>query len=122
MKTAEELKAYFENMLYDCEADIDADGNASPMAFSILTTFELLNDGELLRVTAAVPDKHVFAFEARQYAFDNPCYHWINGAYLVCAMRECGWKMVPYTEYDETTARHHDLHNGSGVQIMFAKA
>ena len=55
-----------------------------------------------------------------QYAYDNPAYYWMDGAYLVCAMRECGWKMVPYTDFDGEGTHHH-LHNGSGVQLFFRK-
>lgn len=118
---ANQLHEYYKKMLIDCEAHIDSDGNSSPVYMDELMTFEILEDGYLRVTYNVMDDRSVASFQVRQYAYDNPAYYWMDGAYLVCAMRECNWKMMAYSDFP-AHYMHHDLHNGRGVQIFFKKA
>lgn len=113
-----ELKAFYEKMLIECETHIDSDGDASINPMGRKIKFEM--DGPFLCVTFDVMAYDEDGAEIRQYAHDNPAYFWMDGAYLVCAMRECGWKMMPYSDHP-MEGLSYDLHNGSGVQIFFEK-
>jgi hypothetical protein len=116
--TSDELKQYYEKMVSDCDVHIDSNGDFAPAEMSNKIEFEI--EGDYLRVTYDLFNDDEAAKEIGGYANDNPCYYWLDAAYLVCAMQQCGYKMLPYTE-----ALQDDLdvymHNGHGVQIIFKK-
>jgi hypothetical protein len=107
------LRQNWQNVNEDNEASVDSDGG-NYEAFCNAWSFKKLGDN--VRVQFDVMDPGI----DRSWITINPAYVIMQTAYLIQSMRADGYEMVSYIDFNREMAQHHDMHNGSGIQMIFS--